>query len=129
MSLKNRCITTIAIPQMDKYVTYSIGLVLSGATACTSLSEGQENLPPPLPANERVTLRSDPNQSLRERMDGQASEINRKRNIEQLDLNKPAMTPNNLRPQLLPFAPVDSTRHNIYWPLDPVVRPLPANQE
>lgn len=95
--------------------------------ACTSLSEGQESLPPG-PSYERVTLRSNPNQTLRDRMDNQASEINRKRNIEQFDSNSPAMTPNTLRPQLLPFAPIDSSRHFIYWPMQREVRPLPPKQ-
>ncbi|OKL39357.1 hypothetical protein A3841_01970 [Pontibacter flavimaris] len=98
-------------------------MALASMAACTSLSEGQESLPPG-PSNERVTLRHNPAQTLRDRMDNQASEINRKRNIEQFDSNSPAMTPNTLRPQQLPHAPVDSSRHNIYWPLPPA-QPLP----
>ena len=50
-------------------------------------------------------------------MGGQASEINRKRNIEEFDRNGPATTPPEVRPQQLPNAPVDSTRHRILRPL------------
>lgn len=109
---------------MQTYKLYLTALALLPMGACTSLSEGQQELPP-APVNERVTLRSDPTQTLRQRMDNNASEINRKRNIEQFDSNKPAMTPNALRPRTLPYAPIDSSRHFIYWPLRPVVRPLP----
>ncbi|RIJ33545.1 hypothetical protein [Pontibacter oryzae] len=113
---------------MHAYKTYTLSMALIGLGACTSLSEGQENLPPPGAPNKRVTLYNNPTETLRDRMDEQASEINRKRNIEQFNSNSPAMTPNTLRPLQLPLAPIDSTRHNIYWPISPVVRPLPANQ-
>lgn len=113
---------------MTKYNIYIGAIALLGAGACTSLSEGQEALPPPARVNERVTLYNNPAQTLRDRMGQQASEINRKRNIEQFDSNSPAMTPNTLRPRTLPLAPIDSTRHNIYWPIYPVVRPLPTGQ-
>ncbi|SFU80541.1 hypothetical protein SAMN04487941_2518 [Pontibacter akesuensis] len=96
--------------------------------ACTSLSEGQANMPPPARVNERVTLHTNHTETLRDRMGEQSSEINRKRNIEQFDRNKPAMTPNALRPRQLPYAPIDSTRHNIYWPIYPFVQPLPTRQ-
>ncbi|GAB3829059.1 hypothetical protein GCM10028895_43450 [Pontibacter rugosus] len=101
---------------------------MAGVGACTSLSEGQANMPPPARVNERVTLRNNSAETLREQMDEQASEINRKRNIEQFDSNAPAMTPNTLRPRQLPYSPIDSTRHNIYWPLYPFVQPLPTRQ-
>ncbi|WP_299759796.1 hypothetical protein [uncultured Pontibacter sp.] len=114
---------------MRKYKIYSIGFILMSLAACTSLSEGQQTLPPPIPATERVTLQGNPTTTLRQRMDNQASEINRKRNIEQFDSNKPAMEPNTLRPQLLPHAPIDSSRHFIYWPVQTVVRPLPPVNE
>ncbi|WP_266204335.1 hypothetical protein [Pontibacter kalidii] len=114
---------------MNKYIMYSIGLSLAGLGACTSLSEGQENLPPPIPANKRVTLQHNLDETLLEHMDNQASEINRKRNIEQFDLNKPAMTPNTLRPLLLPLAPIDSTRHFLYWPMQWEVQPLPPTND
>lgn len=113
---------------MTKLFIYVALILLIGTTACTSLSEGQESLPPPARVNERVTLYNNPAETLRDRMGQQASEINRKRNIEQFDSNSPAMTPNTLRPRTLPFAPIDSTRHNIYWPISPVVRPLPTKQ-
>ncbi|WP_276498114.1 hypothetical protein [Pontibacter litorisediminis] len=102
-----------------------MSLLWAGLAGCTSLSEGQERLPPPVPANERVTLRQNPNATLLERMDNQASEINRKRNIEQFDSNSPAMTPTTLRPLLLPLAPIDSARHFLYWPMQREVQPLP----
>ena len=98
------------------------------ASSCTSLSEGQEQVPEGPVVNERVTLRPTPGGTLGRQMGGVASEINRKRNIEEFDRNGPAMTPNTLRPRQLPYAPIDSTRHNIYWPIRPVVRPIPINQ-
>ncbi|MDX5422713.1 MAG: hypothetical protein LPK14_10705 [Hymenobacteraceae bacterium] len=113
---------------MINYKIYGIGMGLVALGACTSLSEGQENLPPPARVNQRVTLSGNTAETLRQRMDNQASEINRKRNIEQFDSNSPAMTPNTYRPRLLPFSPIDSTRHNIYWPIYPIVRPLPTRQ-
>lgn len=113
---------------MEKYIFYLIGIILIGAVGCTSLSEGQENLPPDVDLRKRVTLRPTPIGTLGRQMGGVASEINRKRNIEEFDRNGPAMTPNALRPRQLPFAPIDSTRHNIYWPIRPVVRPIRVNQ-
>ena len=107
-----------------KYSVYSISLLLAG---CTSLSEGQGPLPP-APAMERITLEPNAGQSLPEQMNNQASEINRKRNIEQSNWDGPAMTPESQRPQLLPLAPVDSSRHNIYWPWRPA-RPLPPENQ
>lgn len=101
---------------------YSISIVL--LAGCTSLSEGQETIPA-APTVERVRLRPDASQNLLQRMNNQASEINRKRNIEQFDSNRPAMTPESMRPQLLPNAPVDSSRHNINWPQQSEVKPLP----
>lgn len=102
--------------------------MLMSVVGCTSLSEGQESLPPDAVVNERVTLRPTPQGTLGRQMGGVASEINRKRNIEEFDRNGPAMTPNTLRPRQLPFAPIDSTRHNIYWPIRPVIRPIQGNQ-
>ncbi|RDV13424.1 hypothetical protein DXT99_19740 [Pontibacter diazotrophicus] len=113
---------------MDRYIFYLIGLMFIGAGGCTSLSEGQENLPPDVELRKRVTLRPTPVGTLGRQMGGVASEINRKRNIEEFDRNGPAMTPNALRPRQLPFAPIDSTRHNIYWPVRPVIRPIRVNQ-
>jgi hypothetical protein len=113
---------------MERYSLYITGLVLMGAVGCTSLSEGQESLPEAPPVQERVRLRAGPDTDLRDQMDEQSSEINRKRNIEELHQNQPAMTPNTLRPTLVPNAPVDSTRHNVNFPVSPTVRPIPANQ-
>ncbi|GAA4440572.1 hypothetical protein GCM10023188_38010 [Pontibacter saemangeumensis] len=102
-----------------------IGAVMLGAVVgCTSLSEGQESLPEDVVVNERVTLRPGPEGTLGRQMGGVASEINRKRNIEEFDRNGPATTPNALRPRQLPYAPVDSARHNIYWPISPKVPPI-----
>jgi hypothetical protein len=113
---------------MKRFSEYITGLILFGAVGCTSLSEGQETLPEADAIQERVRLRTDPGADLRDQMDEQASEINRKRNIEEFNRNEPAMTPNTLRPRLVPNAPIDSTRHNINTPVSPTVRPVPANQ-
>ncbi len=55
---------------------------------------------------------------MRERMEKQSSEINRKRNIEEAGsgTDAPATTPPQLRPTRTPNAPIDSTRHNTGWP-------------
>ena len=103
---------------------YITGAFLMGLMGCTSLSEGQENLPPGVVTQQRVRYEAGPNTDVRVRMNEQASEINRKRNIEQFDRNEPAMTPNLLRPRTLPYAPIDSTRHTIYWPIRPVQKPI-----
>ncbi|TPE40613.1 hypothetical protein [Pontibacter mangrovi] len=110
-------------------ITYSISMAMAGLAACTSLSEGQEGMPPPAPAEERVRLEQNPNAAVRQRMDEQASEINRKRNIEQFDQNKPAMTPNPLRPQELPHAPQDTSKHNLnqVWPTQVEPQPVEEN--
>jgi len=78
--------------------------------------------------NPRVRYRGNAQADVRERMDQQASEINRKRNIEEFDHNGAAMTPPDLRPRQLPYAPIDLTRHNIYWPLRPVVYPIRVSE-
>ncbi|MCC9136185.1 hypothetical protein ACFSKU_00990 [Pontibacter silvestris] len=101
---------------MKIYVIYSIGLMLLAIISCRSLSEGGEGTAIQQNVNQRVRLVDDSQYGLRQHMDNQASEINRKRNIEEFDRNGPAMTPPERRPVLLPHAPVDSTRHNIYWP-------------
>lgn len=103
---------------------YSKILFLIPLAACTSLSEGQEELPAGPEVDQRVRYRGNAQADLLERMDEDASEINRKRNIEQFDRNKAAMTPPAIRSLQLPYAPIDSTRHNIYWPIRPVVRPI-----
>ncbi|MCC9166050.1 hypothetical protein [Pontibacter harenae] len=110
---------------MEKYFKYILVILLGGAIGCTSLSEGLDDSLAERPlANERVRYAGNPNASLRERMNEQASEINRKRNIEQFDQNKPAMTPPRLRPQRLPSAPIDSTRHNVQWPILYNIEPI-----
>lgn len=113
---------------MSNYHIYITGIALLGTVSCTSLSEGQETMPDDIVVNERVTLRPGPEGTLGRQLGGVASEINRKRNIEQFDRNGPAMTPNALRPRLLPYAPVDSSRHNIYWPISPTVSPIQVNE-
>lgn len=113
---------------MKRCSVYITGVVLIGAVGCTSLSEGQESMPEAPAVQDRVRLRADPGTDLLDQMEEQASEINRKRNIEEFNQNEPAMTPNTLRPRRVPNAPVDSTRHNINTPVSPTVRPIPANQ-
>lgn len=114
---------------MKAYITHFLGVLFFTLAGCTSLSEGQENLPPGPAVDQRVRYRGNAQADLRERMDQEASEINRKRNIEQFDRNKAAMTPPTLRPLQLPYSPIDSTRHNIYWPIRPVIRPIRVNQD
>ncbi|MEJ8804221.1 hypothetical protein [Pontibacter sp. H249] len=113
---------------MKTSITYIIGLLWLSMAGCTSLSEGQENLPPGVVTQQRVSYKAGLNTDVRVRMNEQASEINRKRNIEEFDRNEPGMTPNALRPRMLPFSPIDSTRHTIYWPIRPVVRPIRIEQ-
>jgi hypothetical protein len=113
---------------MKRYILYITVFLLWGAVGCTSLSEGQESLPEAPPVQERVRLQADPGTDLLDQMEEQASEINRKRNIEEFNRNEPAMTPNTLRLRLVPNAPVDSTRHNINYPVSPTVRPIPVNE-
>lgn len=108
---------------MKRYKLSIAGLFLVGAVGCTSLSEGQVSAPAPN-LDRRVRYRGDANGSLRERMDGKASEINRKRNIEQFDRNLPAMTPPKLRPHKLPHAPQDTVNHNVQRPLNTKVPPI-----
>lgn len=102
-------------------------MVLLGAVSCTSLSEGQESMSDDIVVNERVTLRPGPEGTLGRQLGGVASEINRKRNIEEFDRNGPATTPNALRPRQLPYAPTNTVRHNIYWPISPKVPPIQVN--
>ena len=113
---------------MKTSIAYIAGILTASITGCTSLSEGQESLPTGVVTEQRVRYSPNIDRNLRERMNEQASEINRKRNIEEFDRNGPATTPPTLRPQQLPIAPVDSTRHNIYWPIRPVIRPIPVNR-
>ncbi|WP_299824952.1 hypothetical protein [uncultured Pontibacter sp.] len=114
---------------MRKNVVYIIGSAILGVAGCTSLSEGQQNLPEGAITQQRVRYNGDASMDIRERMNEQSSEINRKRNIEEFDRNGPATTPPALRPQQLPISPVDSTRHNIYWPIRPVIRPIQVNRD
>lgn len=95
---------------MKKYINWIGSLMLVGTVSCTSLSTGSTELVTG-PEN-RVQLVVEDPETLREGMDEQASEINRKRNIEEFDRNEPAMTPPTLRPTLVPHAPVDSAVHN-----------------
>ena len=95
---------------MKKYITGIAGVMLVGMMSCTSLSEGEEGVPG-VNRIDRVRYRGDANAGLRDRMDEQASEINRKRNIEEFDRNGPAMRPPEVRPERLPNAPIDTTKH------------------
>ena len=110
---------------MKKYRTSIAALAIAGLAGCTSLSEGQ-GTPPPPDLNRRVRYSGDPNASLRERMDEQASEINRKHNIEAMDPNNPATTPPRQRPQQLPVITSDTVNHNVQRPLNTTVPALPA---
>ncbi|HEY4650327.1 MAG TPA: hypothetical protein VIG72_02890 [Pontibacter sp.] len=94
---------------MKKYKTAIVGLAVLGLVSCTSLSEGEEGQPG-VERNERVRYVGDANTGLRGRMEEQASEINRKRNIEE-NRNSPAMRPPEVRPERLPNAPIDTTKH------------------
>lgn len=96
---------------MEKYRTGIVGLILLGLVSCTSLSEGEEGMAG-VDREQRIRYRGDANAGLRERMDEQASEINRKRNIEEFDRNGPAMKPYEIRPERLPHSPSDTTKHN-----------------
>ena len=82
-----------------------------GLISCTSLSEGEEGQAG-VERNQRVRYRGDANADLRDRMDEQSSDINRKKNIEETGRNDPAMKPPELRPERLPNSPVDTTKHN-----------------
>ena len=113
---------------MSNYHIYITGLLLLGTVSCTSLSEGQETMPDDIVVNKRVTVRPSPEGTLGRQMGGAASEINRKRNIEEFDRNSPATTPNALRPRQLPYAPIDSTRHNISRPIDHDVPSIQVNE-
>lgn len=88
------------------------GLLLLGMLGCTSLSEGGGGTLPPNPDHTQRVRYRDGNQ-VRNRMYEQASDINRKRNIEEYDRNAPVNLPPEVRPQQLPNAPVDSTRHRV----------------
>jgi hypothetical protein len=94
---------------MDKYRTGIVGLVLIGLMSCTSLSEGEEGAAG-VEQNRRIRLRGNANADLRDRMDEQSSDINRKRNIEE-SRNGPATNPPEVRPEQLPNSPVDTTKH------------------
>lgn len=97
---------------MRKYNIMICCAFLLGTMSCTSLSEGAQSNELVTEPDRRVPLQGDRTADLRDRMDEQSSEINRKRNIEEFDRNEPAMTPPDLRPQQVPLAPVDSVVHN-----------------
>ncbi len=102
---------------MRKYKIGFAGVFLWLSIAgCTSLSEGSGNMPPNPDNDRRVQFGSGDNAELRRQMDEQSSDINRKKNIEEGN-NSPATTPPALRPQQVPNAPVDTTRHNVQRPL------------
>jgi len=97
---------------MKKYISIIGSIALMGVVACTSLSTGSSPSELVTAPDDRVQLLVEDPETLREGMDEYASEINRKRNIEEFDRNEPAMTPPVLRPLLVPHAPVDSAIHN-----------------
>lgn len=94
---------------MDKFKTGIVGLMLAGFVSCTSLSEGEEGAAG-VEQNRRIRLRGDADADLRDRMDEQSSDINRKRNIEE-NRNGSATKPPEARPEQLPNSPVDTTKH------------------
>ncbi|GGG28483.1 hypothetical protein [Pontibacter amylolyticus] len=97
---------------MKKCLNWIGGIALLAIMGCTSLSEGGRGPLPPNPDHsQRVRYRE--GQPVRHQMHEQASDINRKRNIEEYDRNAPVNLPPEVRPQQLPNAPVDSTRHRI----------------
>ncbi|MFD2248147.1 hypothetical protein [Pontibacter ruber] len=102
---------------MRKYIGGLASMALLSLLACTSLSEGGRGSLEPDPAhNRRVQYSDNRDAELRRQMNQQASEINRKKNVEE-GQNAPATTPPTLRPRQVPNAPVDSTRHNVQRPL------------
>lgn len=102
-------------------------VALISFAGCTSLSEGGAgNLPPNPELSRRVEFKGTDNPSPRRQIEEQASEINRKRNIEESGRIGPATTPPEMRPQQAPNAPVDTTKHQILRPLP--TRPPVGNQ-
>ncbi|MBC5775262.1 hypothetical protein H8S95_14380 [Pontibacter sp. KCTC 32443] len=94
---------------MGRAVTGIIGLVMVGLVSCTSLSEGEEGAAG-VEENRRTRYRGNANADLRDQMDEQSSDINRKKNIEE-NRNGPGMKPPEVRPERLPNSPVDTTKH------------------
>ena len=94
-----------------KYKAGIVGLLVLGLVGCTSLSEGEEGAAG-VNQEQRVRYTGNANANLRDRMDEQSSDINRKKNIEESDRNNPAMKPPEVRPEQLPNSPRDTTKHN-----------------
>jgi hypothetical protein len=91
--------------------------MLMSAIGCTSLSEGGAgNMPPNPDHSKRVRYSGNDGNQLRRQMNEQSSDVNRKRRIEEHDRG-PVNLPPEVRPQQLPNAPVDTTRHRILRPL------------
>lgn len=97
---------------MWKYKIAIAGAILWGMVSCTSLSEGSQTSELYAGTDERVRLQENETATLRDRMDEQASEINRKKNIEAVSPINPAMRPTEIRPEQAPHAPIDSAVHN-----------------
>jgi hypothetical protein len=109
---------------MKKYTHWIGVMALLGAVSCSSLSEGGAgNMPPSPGQTQRIRYSGHNGNQLRRQMNEQSSEVNRKRNIEEFDHNAPVNLPPEVRPQQLPNAPVDSTRHRILRPL-PTRKPI-----
>ncbi|WP_299704006.1 hypothetical protein [uncultured Pontibacter sp.] len=101
---------------MKRYINWIGALTLLGTVGCTSLSEGGAgNLPPSPDHSQRVRYSED--NPIRRQMYEQSSDVNRKRRIEEVDRNVPVNVPPEVRPQQLPNAPIDTTRHRIFRPL------------
>ncbi|MDO6389759.1 hypothetical protein Q4E40_06445 [Pontibacter sp. BT731] len=97
---------------MKRYINWIGGIMLLGAMGCTSLSQGGAGTLPPDP-NHAQRVRYSEGDPVRTQIYEQASDINRKRGMEVYDRNAPVNLPPEMRPQQLPNAPVDSTRHRV----------------
>lgn len=97
---------------MGKYNIAIISAGLCALVSCSSQSEGLQASELYTEAEKRVRLHENETATIRESMDEQASEINRKRNIEEANHNNPAMRPPELRVRQMPHAPLDSAVHN-----------------
>jgi hypothetical protein len=94
-----------------KYKTGLVGLAVLGLISCTSLSEGEEGVAG-VEQDERVQYNGNADATIRDMMDEQASDINRKKNIEESDRTDPGMKPPEVRTERLKNSPRDTTKHN-----------------
>jgi hypothetical protein len=97
---------------MWKFKIAIASILLWSVTSCTSLSEGSQSDELYSDTDARVRLHVNETATLRDKMDEQASEINRKKNIEAVSPINPAMRPTDLRPEQAPHAPIEPAVHN-----------------